>query len=360
MQAALALGRRGLGYAAPNPSVAALVVKDGVVVGRGVTQPGGRPHAEVVALAEAGSAADGATVYVTLEPCSHHGETPPCAESLVAARVARVVSALEDPNPLVAGRGHSILRAAGIEVVVGMGAAQAEFDHLGHILRVIEGRPKVTLKLAQTADGYAAGDEHDSRLAITGEIANLRVQSLRSMNDAIMVGIGTAIGDDPLLTIRLPGHVQKPLRVVLDSRLRLPASSRLAATARDLPTLVIATAAASTQSEAELHARGVMTQRVGAGPRGGVNLAEALACLAARGMTRIFSEGGPDVASALIQQDLADEVIFFTSAKPLGRAGRAALSPAARRALADPNRYSSAESVDYGPDRMSRWMRTRR
>lgn len=357
MEAALALGRRGLGFTAPNPSVAALIVRDGVVVGRGVTQPGGRPHAEVVALNEAGAAARGATVYVTLEPCSHHGQTPPCAESLVSAGVARVVSAVEDPNPLVAGRGHAMLRTAGVEVVTGICEAAARFDHLGHILRIAKGRPKVTLKLARTADGYAAGDEHDSRLAITGEIANHNVQSLRSMNDAIMVGVGTVLGDDPLLTVRIPGFSQKPLRVVIDSRLRLPETSRLAASARELPTLALTTMAAPAAREDSLRARGVQTQRVGADEDGRVNLPAALAFLAAKGVTRVFSEGGPRVGSALIDMDLADEVILFTATKPLGRDGRPALSAAAMERLTDSSRYSQAVSVDFGADRMDRWLR---
>ena len=178
------------------------------LVGRGVTAPGGRPHAEAVALAEAGEAARGATIYVTLEPCSHHGATPPCADAIVAAGVARVVAALEDPDARVAGRGFARLRAAGIAVEVGVGEAQARRDHLGHILRVTVGRPMVTLKLALTADGYAAGDEHDPRLAITGEAANGAVQVMRSLHDAIMIGVGTARDDDPLLTVRLPGVAQ--------------------------------------------------------------------------------------------------------------------------------------------------------
>ncbi|MDE3175088.1 MAG: bifunctional diaminohydroxyphosphoribosylaminopyrimidine deaminase/5-amino-6-(5-phosphoribosylamino)uracil reductase RibD, partial [Pseudomonadota bacterium] len=241
MDAALALGRRHLGLTAPNPSVGALILRGDVVVGAGVTAPGGRPHAETLALAEAGEQARGATAYVTLEPCSHHGQTPPCAEALVAAGVARVVCALEDPDERVAGRGIALLRAAGIEVVVGVGAQAARRDHLGHILRVTQGRPMVTLKIARTADGYAAGDEHDPRLAITGEIANRRTQTFRAQHDAIMIGIGTAIAADPLLTLRQPGLDQKPLRVVLDSRLSLPPDSRLCATAETYPTLVVTT-----------------------------------------------------------------------------------------------------------------------
>src|SRR5271169_5349505 len=191
MQAALGLASRGLGRVWPNPAVGCVIVREGRVVGRGWTQPGGRPHAERCALDEAGEAARGATLYVTLEPCSHHGVTPPCADAVVAAGVSRVVCALEDPDPRVAGRGLALLRDAGVELLVGPGAATARRDHRGHILRVTRGRPMVTLKLARTADGYAAGDEHDLRLAITGQAANLRVQVMRAMHDAIMVGVGT-------------------------------------------------------------------------------------------------------------------------------------------------------------------------
>ena len=204
MAAALRFGRRNFGLTTPNPCVAALIVNDDVLVGRGVTAPGGRPHAEAVALAEAGEAARGATIYVTLEPCSHSGVTPPCAEAIVAAGLARVVAALEDPDARVAGQGFAKLREAGVAVEVGVGEAQARRDHRGHILRATVGRPMVTLKLALTADGYAAGEEHDARLAITGEAANSAVQVMRSLNDAIMIGVGTACDDDPLLTIRLP------------------------------------------------------------------------------------------------------------------------------------------------------------
>ena len=357
MNAALAFGRRGLGLTAPNPSVGALLVKDGAVVGRGVTQPGGRPHAERRALDEAGAAARGATLYVTLEPCAHHGLTPPCAEAIVAAGVARVVSALDDPDPRVAGSGHALLRQAGIEVVVGVGAEAARRDHRGHILRVTKGRPMVTLKLARTADGFAAGDEHDGRLAITGEIANLRVQVMRSLHDAIMVGVGTAIADDPLLTVRLPGVDQKPRRVVLDSRLRLPEASRLCATAGQFPTVVLTTPAAPAGREAALRARGVDVARVGADAAGHVNLSEALAFLAQKGVTRVFSEGGPRAGARLIEQGLADEVILLTATKPLGREGLPALAPAAYLALEDPARYTEAAREVYPPDEMRRWER---
>ena len=357
MEATLALGRRGLGQTAPNPRVGALLGKDGIVVGRGVTQPGGRPHAERRALEEAGEAARGATLYVTLEPCSHHGKTPPCAEAVLEAGVARVVSALEDPDPRVAGRGHARLRANGVEVVVGVGAEAARRDHLGHILRVTLGRPCVTLKLAHTADGFAAGDQHDARLAITGEIANTRVQVLRSMHDAIMVGVGTARDDDPLLTVRLPGAPFHPLRVVLDSHLKLPAASRLCATSPERPTLVIATPAASTDREAMLRARGVRVERVSADAQGHVDLAAALGRLGALGLTRIFSEGGPRVGSQLIRAGLADEVLLIGSPKPLGREGLPALETSARAALDTPALYRPGLGETLEPDRLARWLR---
>ncbi len=357
MAAALRLGRHNFGLTAPNPCVAALIVKDGVLVGRGVTAPGGRPHAEVVALAEAAAAARGATIYVTLEPCSHHGRTPPCAEAIVAAGVTRVVCALEDPDKRVAGRGFTGLRAAGITVEVGAGAEQARRDHLGHILRATVGRPMVTLKLALTADGYAAGDDHDARLAITGEAANSAVQVMRSLHEAIMIGVGTAREDDPLLTVRLPGVAEKPLRVVLDARLDLPLGSRLVATAREFPTLAIATDAAPTEREAALAAKGVETARLAADPAGGVDLGAGLKLLGKRGITRVFSEGGPRVGSRLIALGLADDVALFTAVKPLGRPGQPALDAAAHAALSDAARYRPLEPETYGTDALRRWER---
>jgi diaminohydroxyphosphoribosylaminopyrimidine deaminase/5-amino-6-(5-phosphoribosylamino)uracil reductase len=357
MAAALRFGRRNFGLTAPNPCVAALIVNDDVLVGRGVTAPGGRPHAEAVALAEAGEAARGATMYVTLEPCSHSGVTPPCAEAIVAAGLARVVAALEDPDARVAGQGFAKLREAGVAVEVGAGEAQARRDHRGHILRATVGRPLVTLKLALTADGYAAGEEHDARLAITGEAANSAVQVMRSLNDAIMIGVGTACDDDPLLTIRLPGVAQTPLRVVLDSRLELPLGSRLAATAREFPTLVVATAAGSAAREAALAAKGVETARVEPDPAGGVDLGATLRLLGQRGVTRVFSEGGPRAASRLIALGLADEAALFSAVKPLGRPGRPALDAAAYAALADRTRYRPLAPETYGTDALRRWER---
>src|SRR3954471_13570565 len=195
MALALALGRRGLGRTWPNPAVGAVIVKDGVIVGRGWTQPGGRPHAEVDALKRAGEAARGATLYVTLEPCSHQGKSPPCADAVIAAGIARVVSAIEDPNPEVAGQGHARLRAAGIAVDVGLLAEVAARDHAGHFRRIRDRRPHVILKLAVSADDRIAAAGHRP-VAITGDAARTRVHLLRAQCDAILVGIGTALADD--------------------------------------------------------------------------------------------------------------------------------------------------------------------
>src|SRR3984893_2143408 len=249
MALALALGRRGHGRTWPNHAVGAVVARDTVIIGRGWTQPGGRPHAETEALRRAGAAARGATLYVTLEPCSHHGKTPPCADAIVAAGVTRVVSALQDPNPEVAGHGHGRLRAAGIAVEVGLGAEQARRDHAGHLRRMRDGRTHVTLKLAVSAD-HRAGLAGRRPAAITGEPARARVHRLRAMNDAILVGIGTVLADDPQLTCRLPGmEAGSPVRVVLDARLRLPPGSALATSARATPVWVVSAPDAPAEAE---------------------------------------------------------------------------------------------------------------
>src|SRR5712664_949162 len=262
MELALTLGRRGQGRTWPNPAVGAVVVKDGVIVGRGWTQPGGRPHAEPEALRRAGEAARGATLYVTLDPCSHVGKSPPCADAIIAAGIARVVSAIEDPNPEVAGQGHARLRAAGITVDVGLCAAEAAFDHAGHFRRIRDKRPHVILKLAVSPDGKigAAGGKP---VAITGEATRNRVHLLRAQSDAILVGIGTALADDPLLTCRLPGMAARsPVRVVLDQSLRIPASSRLVRSARETPLWVMTSNLAEARAAMKLGAAGAQVIRV--------------------------------------------------------------------------------------------------
>src|SRR5712671_1445327 len=306
MQLALTLGRRGQGRTRPNPAVGAVVVRDGVIVGRGWTQPGGRPHAEPEALSRAGEAARGATLYVTLEPCSHIGKSPPCTEAIIAAGIARVVSAIEDPNPEVAGQGHARLRAAGIIVDVGLGAAEAARDHAGHFRRIRDKRPHVILKLAVSADDKIAAVGHKP-VAITGEAAKARVHLLRAQCDAILVGIGTVLADDPLLTCRLPGMAARsPARVVLDRALRIPGTSRLVHSARETPLWVVGSQIAEAPAAAKLGAAGAEVIRVASASA--TELPVVLFALAENGITRLLVEGGARVAASFVAADLVDEI----------------------------------------------------
>jgi diaminohydroxyphosphoribosylaminopyrimidine deaminase / 5-amino-6-(5-phosphoribosylamino)uracil reductase len=324
MTLALTLGRRGLGRTWPNPAVGAVIVKDGVIVARGWTQDGGRPHAEVEALRRAGEAARGATLYVTLEPCSHHGKSPPCAEAIVAAGVERVVSALEDPNAKVAGSGHKRLSAAGIAVEVGNCADEARHDHAGHIRRVRDGRPHILLKLAISADGKA-GAAGRKPLAITGTAVRDRVHLLRAQSDAIVVGIGTALADDPMLTCRLPGMANYlPVRIVLDGSLRLPENSQLARTAREVPVWVVTGPQSTHAAEDALRAQGIAVLRVPV-DGGRLDIPAALKLMAERGITRLMVEGGPTLAAAFLTADLIDEAVIFQSPKVVGPDGIDAL-----------------------------------
>ena len=327
MQLALALGRRGLGRTWPNPAVGAVVVKDGVILGRGWTQPGGRPHGEPEALARAGEAARGATLYVTLEPCSHVGKTPPCADAIIASRIARVVSAIEDPNPEVAGQGHAMLRAAGIAVDIGLGAADAARDHAGHFRRVRDKRPHVILKLAVSSDDKIAAAGHKP-VAISGDAAKARVHLLRAQCDAILVGIGTVLADDPLLTCRLPGmEARSPVRVVLDPGLRLPGTSRLVHSARETPLWVMTSSLAEASAAMKLGAAGAQVIRVATTtvPRPGLDPLAVLHALAEKGITRLLVEGGAQVASSFVAAGLVDEVWLLRGPDPIGADGVAAL-----------------------------------
>jgi diaminohydroxyphosphoribosylaminopyrimidine deaminase/5-amino-6-(5-phosphoribosylamino)uracil reductase len=362
MSAALALGRRGLGNVWPNPAVGALIVRHGpegpVVVGRGWTQPGGRPHAEIEALARAGSLARGATLYVTLEPCSHYGQSPPCADAILAAGISTVVSALEDPNSEVAGKGHARLKAGGIAVRTGTGAAEAAHAHAGHIRRMREGRPAVTLKLAVSADGKA-GLAGRRPAAITGERARDRVHRLRAMHDAILVGIGTVLADDPLLTCRLPGMADRsPMRVVFDAALRLPLESRMVASAKETPVWVVTAASAPPDREKALRARGVEVMRVEISAAGRLDVPAALRCLAARGITRLLVEGGPILAASMIAGDLVDEVALFQASTRIGPDGIDPLEGMPLSALTDSQRFTSIGSESVGADRLEQLVRT--
>ncbi|MDB5612307.1 MAG: riboflavin biosynthesis protein RibD [Bradyrhizobium sp.] len=327
MQLALTLGRRGQGRTWPNPAVGAVVVKDGVIVGRGWTQPGGRPHAEPEALRRAGAAARGATLYVTLEPCSHVGKSPPCADAIIAAGIARVVSAIEDPNPEVAGQGHARLRAAGIAVDIGLGAAEAAHDHAGHFRRIRDKRPHVILKLAVSPDDKigAAGRKP---MAITGEAAQARVHLVRAQCDAVLVGIGTVRADDPLLTCRLPGmEARSPVRVVLDRALRISGTSRLVHSARETPLWVMTSDLSEAPAAMKLGAAGAQVIRVATTttPPPGLELPAVLHALAEKGITRLLVEGGARVASSFVAAGLIDEVWLLRGPDPVGAAGVAAL-----------------------------------
>jgi diaminohydroxyphosphoribosylaminopyrimidine deaminase/5-amino-6-(5-phosphoribosylamino)uracil reductase len=348
MQLALALGRRGQGRTWPNPAVGAVVVKDGVIVGRGWTQPGGRPHAEPEALGRAGEAARGATLYVTLEPCSHFGKSPPCADAVIAAGIARVVTAIEDSNPLVAGQGHARLRAAGIKVEVGLCSADAARDHAGHFRRIRDRRPHVILKLAVSADDrIAAGGRQP--VAITGETARTRVHLLRAQCDAILVGIGTVLADDPLLTCRLPGmESRSPVRVVLDTALRTPGGSRLMHSARATPLWLIASELAEAAAAMRLGAAGAQVIRLPPCASPGLDLAAVLRALSERGITRLMVEGGSRVASAFVASGLVDEIWLLRGREPIGAGGIAALDALPLAAITQSSAYRvrASETLD--------------
>ncbi len=358
MALALTLGRRNLGATWPNPAVGAVIVKDGVILARGWTQSGGRPHAEVEALRRAKKAAQnslvGATMYVTLEPCSHQGKTPPCADAIVKAGIARVVSALEDPNPEVAGRGHEKLRAKGIAVEIGPGAEEARRVHAGHIARVTQDRPHVLLKLAISADGKV-GLAGRKPVALSGEAARARVFQLRGAYDAILVGIGTVLSDNPQLTCRLPGMLERsPVRVVLDAQLRTPLATSVIATARATPTWIIGARNASPMAEEILQQKGCKVFRVD-DENGRLDLAGVLKTLAGEGITRLMVEGGPTVAASFVAADLVDEAALIYSEKLVGDDGIAPLEGMALDALSGHLHVTGSERL--GPDTLEHYVR---
>jgi diaminohydroxyphosphoribosylaminopyrimidine deaminase/5-amino-6-(5-phosphoribosylamino)uracil reductase len=327
MAAAVALARRGLGRVWPNPSVGCVIVKAGRVVGRGSTQPGGRPHGETEALGRAGAEARGATAYVSLEPCDHLGQTPPCTRALLEAGIARVVIGCIDPDPRVSGRGVERLRQAGVDVVVGVGEGEARAVNEGFLRRVEEKRPMVTLKLATSLDGRVATRAGESRW-ITGETARARGHGLRARHDAILIGIGTALADDPELTCRLPGLGDRsPVRIVADGQLRLPLTGRLAAMAGTIPTWVITGVGVEAARAAALIERGVAVIAVPRDEDGRPDLAAALAALAERGVTRVLAEGGPQLAAALLRKKLVDRLEWFRAPRLIGGDGLPALGP---------------------------------
>lgn len=355
MALAIALGARGLGRVWPNPAVGCVIVNGGRIVGRGWTQDGGRPHAETQALAQAGAAARGATAYVSLEPCAHHGKTPPCAEALVKAGVSRVVSAITDPDPRVAGRGHQILRGAGIAVTTGVLAREAEAAQTGFLTRVRDGRPMVTLKLATSFDGRIATASGESRW-ITGPEARRMVHAMRATHDAVMVGGGTARADDPALTVRGLGVTRQPVRVVCARLLDLPTGGTLAQSVTEAP-LWLLHGPTAPKAAREIWTRlGARLIEV-AEEDGALSPNALLRVLGAEGLTRVFCEGGGQFAAALLRAGLVDEIGHFSAGLALGADGRPALGPLALDALAGAPRFRLRDQCVVGADTVTHWVR---
>ena len=356
MAAAIRLARKHAGLTSTNPSVGTLIVRDdgdgSMIVGRGVTAIGGRPHAETEALAQAGERARGATAYVTLEPCAHHGRTPPCANALVSAGVARVVGAASDPDSRVSGKGYAILREAGIEVVEGVLAAEAADAMAGYLIRSLRKRPEVILKLALSVDGMI-GKPGEGQIAITGAVARRQVHLMRAAVDAVIIGIGTALEDDPELTVRLPGlSARSPARIVLDRQARLPADSKLARSARAVPLLIAACAEADAARKAELERTGArMLATETYDDR--VALPELLEDLAAQGMSSVLVEGGAATARYFLEEGLVDRIALFSGAVVIGEGGLAAPIDASRM----PPGFELVREASFGDDRYQEWTR---
>jgi diaminohydroxyphosphoribosylaminopyrimidine deaminase/5-amino-6-(5-phosphoribosylamino)uracil reductase len=344
MGLALRLAARGLGRVWPNPAVGCVIVdREGHVVGRGWTQDGGRPHAETEAIRSAGTRAEGATAFVTLEPCAHHGQTGPCAEALTNAKISRVVSAVEDPDARVAGRGHEMLRKAGVVVRVGVLQAQAQELNAGFFSRVQRGRPFVTLKLATTLDGKIALKSGQSQW-ITGEAARRHSHLMRAQHDAVMVGIGTALADDPELTCRLPGLEHRRLvRIVVDSAGRLPVASKLVASASKQAVWLL------TQVDApQLSERNVKVLSTGSSADG-VSLQSGLTLLAKEGLTRVMVEGGAKLASSLLKYGLVDQLLWYRAPTVMGE-GASAVSDLGLTLLGELPRFIRKETIRLGED----------
>ena len=355
MALALALGRRTLGNCWPNPAVGCVIVKDGRIVGRGWTQPGGRPHAETQALAQAGNLARGATAYVSLEPCAHHGQTPPCADALISAGIARVVAPMEDCDARVAGQGFAKLRGAGVTVVTGVMSDHAAKDHAGFFMRTERGRPLVTLKLAGSLDGRIATATGESQW-ITGPEARRLVHAMRARTDAVMIGGGTARADDPSLTVRDLGVTHQPLRIVVSRRLDLPLLGQLARSAKAVPLWICHGADADTERR---HAwEGLGARLLPCEVRGSqLDPADILLQLGVAGLTRVLCEGGSALAASLLALDLVDELVGFSAGIVIGAEGLPAIGALGLSRLEEAPRFALIESRRVGADVMQHWAR---
>lgn len=350
MRAALNLARRGLGTVWPNPAVGCVLVMDGEVVGRGWTQPGGRPHGETEALARAGAQAQGATAYISLEPCAHHGKTPPCADALIAAGIKRAVVAIEDPDPRVSGRGLERMRTAGVAVETGLGAKEAIEVNAGFLKRIGVGRPLVTLKLAATLDGRIATSSGESQW-ITGEAARQRAHLMRATHDAVMVGVGTVIADNPQLTCRLPGlETRSPVRIVIDGSLRTPLTSRLVAEAKKTPTWIVHRHGADAVRCQTLRDCGVELIEVPVSGSVEIDLTVAFAELGRRGLTRVLVEGGAKLAGELLEEGLVDRLAWFHAPTLIGGDGLPAIEAFGINALATAPNFKRQSIETIGDD----------
>ncbi len=359
MEQAVRIARRGLGLAWPNPSVGAIIVtQSGEIAGRGWTAPGGRPHAEAIALERAGSKAEGSTLYVTLEPCAHEGRGMACADAIVAAKLGRVVIGVRDPDPRTAGHGIEKLKEAGIEVTEGVAAADAASVTFGHLMRVTEGRPAVTLKLAVGADGRIPKG-NGSPVWIAGPEARAHGHLLRAMNDAILVGRGTVSADNPSLTCRLPGMAcRSPVRVVLDRRLRTPPDAVLFEDVM-VPVWLLC-AAGQAQANADLlHDQGAEIVPVPVDDLGFIDVQDALETLAHRGITRVLVEGGPSVARAFLDADFVDEAVIYQGPDSVGEEGLTPFCGDGLDRLTESGHFTFIATRSFGRDRMTSWRRIR-
>ena len=352
MALALSLGRRGEGQTWPNPSVGCVIVQGDRLVGRGWTQAGGRPHAEAMALQQAGDLAKGATVYVSLEPCAHHGKTAPCVDALINSGVSRVVFPVIDPDPRVAGQGKARLESGGVEVDTGLMAEVAEEAHAGFFSRTRSGRPFVTLKIASTLDGKIGTSSGESQW-ITGPDARRRVHALRSSHDAVMIGAGTARSDDPELTARDLGPTRQPVRIVISSSLHMAGAAKLKASAKDVPVWIFHTDQAEPETCKSWEASGAKLVRCSGSNE--VDLPEALSQIAGLGITRVLCEGGAGLSAALIKAGLADQLIVFSAGKVIGQEGLSAVSDLGLAHLNDAPLFRLDSVEATGSDILSIW-----
>src|SRR6202011_6030380 len=350
MRTALALARRGLGTVWPNPAVGCVIVSNARVVGRGWTHPGGRPHGETEALRRAGEAARGASAYVSLEPCCHWGRTPPCVDALIKAGVQRVVVALEDPDPRVAGEGLRRLRDAGLAVETGLCAAEAAEVNAGFLSRLRLGPPLVTLKLGTSLDGRIATASGESQW-ITGPPARERAHAMRASHDAIMVGTGTVVADNPQLTCRLPGlGYRSPVRVVIDRHLRVPPTAKIITEARRVPTWLLILRSIDPARREPFLAAGTTLIEVAPDPEGRIDLALALGALGERGITRLLVEGGAQLAAALLRAGLVDRLAWVHAPLLIGGDGVPAIAGFGLEALADAPGFERVSMEAVGDD----------